>query len=206
MQWRQYFPNIPNYYCYHSGRGNEGILSRRSRNDLSRLENHHDIDPATPGILLELWLLDYLMKMNVLTIILLLISDNLFGQKQSEDFTRRTQTPSLENPWGDGDPEKCFRFSHESMGANGTTFCISLGVDIKTGQARTLLLILLLIEICSVNSLLCLIAVEKLKFDCDDILPVVVIYLKQFTQFISDYWFTLTLTKSIKHEIITKVR
>ena len=74
MQWRQYFPNIPNYYCYHSGRGNEGILSRRSRNDLSRLENHHDIDPATPGILLELWLLDYLMKMNVLTIILLLIS------------------------------------------------------------------------------------------------------------------------------------
>ena len=66
------------------------------------------------------------------------------------------------------------------MGANGTTFCISLGVD-TLGQARTLLLILLVIEICSVNSLLCSIAEEKLKIDCDDILPVVAIRLKQFT-------------------------
>ena len=92
------------------------------------------------------------------------------------------------------------------MGANGTTFCISLGVD-TLGQARTLLLILLVIEICSVNSLLCSIAVEKLKIDCDDILPAVVIHLKQFSQsyyiFISDLH--LHYTESIKHEIITEV-
>ena len=51
------------------------ILSRRSRNDLARLENHHDIDPATLGILEEHWLEGTVMKMNVLMIILLLISE-----------------------------------------------------------------------------------------------------------------------------------
>ena len=77
------------------------------------------------SILLEHWLLGNLMKMNVLTIILLLISIEYWQLIRTKTITgqtdRQTQTPSLENQWGDGDQEKCFRFSHESLGANGTT-------------------------------------------------------------------------------------
>ena len=145
MQWRynifQIFPIITTTVAEEMK-----VLSRRSCNDLARLENHHDIDPVTLGILKEHWLLGTVMKMNVLMIILLLISSEYWQLVRTKtitvDFSTNTNPKpgkSVRRRWSG---KMLQILSWQSLGANGTTFCISLGVDIKPGQDRPLLLIL----------------------------------------------------------------
>ena len=60
MKAVKYFPNIPIIITPQEATTvaeEMKVLSRRSCNDLARLENHHDIDPATLGIHIEHWLL-----------------------------------------------------------------------------------------------------------------------------------------------------
>ena len=145
------------------------VSSRRSCNDLARLENHHDIDPTTPGILIEHWLLGTLMKMNVLRIILLLISIQYWQLIRTKTITRDFSTNTNPKPGKSVRRRWSGKMLQILSWVNGSQWDNILyqpwcGHLDRPGQDRPLLLILPVIEICSwllpVSSLFCLIVVD----------------------------------------------